>query len=301
VAQFDTARRAALMSDLIRPLLGRPVDLVPFAEVRERLGLASFVDRGIRDVPLERIVGSLERSRDFTRAFLPREDSLRERWMGILRLAEGPQGFAPIDLYQVGEAYFVVDGHHRVSVARAVGAQAIEARVREFLTPVELGPDADLDDLARTLRERGRAEFLAATGIVPEREGELAASDVDAYPRLLEHIGVHRYFLGLEEQRDVSWPEAVASWRWSVYRPMVEAIRASAVLDDFPGQTETDLYLFTMDHLHALREQLGPGVSPARGVEELGLRTPKPPRRRRKAAGLSGGKPPGGGAEEGGP
>ena len=289
VAEFDAARRAALMSDLIRPMLGRPVDLISFADVREHLGLASFVDRGIREVKLERIVGSLERSRDFNRAFLPREESLRERWEDVLRLAEGPKGFPPIDLYQVGDLYFVVDGHHRVSVARSMGGATIEARVREFTTPVQLGPETDLADLARVLRQRGRDEFLAATGIEPEFADELTASDVDAYSRLLEHIEVHRYFLGLEDKRDVTWSEAVASWRWSVYRPMIEAIRACGVLGDFPGHTETDLYLFTMDHLHALREQFGPGVSPERGVEELERRTPQ--HRRRRRASRRGGRP----------
>ena len=198
MARFDEARRAALMSDLIRPFLGRPVDLVPFAEVRERLGLASFVDRGLREVELERIVGSLERSRDFNRVFLPRDESLRERWEDVYRLAEGSRGFPPIDVYQVGGVFFVVDGHHRVSVAQRLGATTIEARVREFTTPVELGADFQLEGLARILRERGYEEFLAATGIEPDFPGELAASDVDAYPRLLEHIEVHGYFLGLE-------------------------------------------------------------------------------------------------------
>lgn len=295
MAEFDAARRAALMSDLIRPFLGRPVDLIPFAEVRDRLGLASFVDRGLREIDLDRIVGSLERSRDFNRAFLPREESLRARWQDVYRLAEGPQGFPPIDLYQVGDVYFVVDGHHRVSVARRMGAATIEARVREFTTPVDLGAgvDLDLERLATILRERGRAEFLAATGIEPESEEDLAASDVDSYPRLLEHIEVHGYFLGLEEERRVPWPEAVASWRWTIYRPMLEAIRASGVLGDFPGHTETDLYLFTMDHLYALRERFGPGVPLERGVEALERRAPRH-RRRRPAA------PPQGGTGEAG-
>jgi len=285
VSEFDAARLQALMSDLIRPLLGRPVDLLPFAEVRERLGLASFVDRGLREVELERIVGSLERSRDFSRVFLPRGESLRGRWEGVQRLAEGPRGFPPIDLYQVGDVYFVVDGHHRVSVARRMGSETIEAQVREFTTPVELEPDIDLDGLARLLRRRGRDDFLATTGIEPDFPDELVASDVDAYPRLLEHIAVHRHFLGLAAERCVLWPEAVASWRWTLYRPMLDAIRASGVLAAFPGQTETDLYLFTMDHLHALRERFGPGVPLERGVEELERRAPMRGRKRRPAPG----------------
>jgi hypothetical protein len=265
VPLFDAARRAAFMSDLIRPLLRRPTHLLPFEAVRAGLAPAGFVERGVHDVEIAKIVGSLDRGEEFTRAFLPRHDSMRERWDEVRRLAEGPRGFPPVDLYRVGEVYFVVDGHHRISVARALGTAMIEARVREYSAPVELGPEAGPADLERAVLARARADFLLASGIAAA-PGELVASEIGAYHRLLDHLATHRYFLGLDEGRDVSWAEAAASWRWTVFQPMVEAIRSSGILQDFPGRTETDLYLFTMDHLHALRQRFGPGVPPEQGV-----------------------------------
>jgi hypothetical protein len=252
VASFDRARRRAVLADLLRPLLGRPLDLLPFEEVRERLHLRHLVDRGVGEVPLERIVGSLGREREFTRAFLPRHEALRERWQEVLDLAEGPRGYPPVELYQVGEAYFVVDGHHRVSVARAHGAPAIEARVQEYSSPLPLDADTSLEEL---VLEGARADFLEATGLQLETENEFRASELNAYERLAEHVAVHRYFLGLDLGREVAWSEAVRSWRQTLYRPMIEAIRDCGVLSEFPGRTETDLYLFLMDHLHYLRSR----------------------------------------------
>ncbi len=265
MADFDDARRRALIADLLRPLLGRPVDLRPFDEVRERLKLRHLVDRGVVEVPLSSIVGTIGREREFSRAFLPREESLRGRWDGVRDLAEGNRGFDAVDLYQVGDAYFVVDGHHRVSVARALGAPTIEARVREFVTPVPLDADTDVEDL---VLRGGLADFLDATGLELERPDEYLVSEADAYDRLLDHVSAHRYFLGLDLGRPVSRQEAVVSWRETVYLPMVEAIRTSGVLREFPGKTATDLYLFLMDHLHYLRQQGHPELLPSQAIDD---------------------------------
>jgi hypothetical protein len=170
-----------------------------------------------------------------------------------------------VELYQVDQAFFVVDGHHRVSVARALGAPAIEAHVSEFLTPVPLASGASLEDV---LLRRGLADFLEAAGLTPETPDEYRVTVAGGYPRLLEHIRVHGYFRGIETGRDIPWHEEVASWRDTVYRPMLETIRRSGVLEDFPGRTETDLYLFIMDHLHRLRQQYGdPQLPPETALE----------------------------------
>ncbi len=264
---FDSARRAAFVADLLRPLRGRPADLLPFEAVREQLRLRSLVDRGVSEVPLDRIVGSLGRERDFNRAFLPRTEASRERWEGVRRAAEASRGFPPVELYKVGDAYFVVDGHHRVSVERALGAPSIEAHVQEFLTPVVVDADTALEDL---LLRRGLDEFLEATGLVQETPDDFRVTEPDGYQRLLDHIGTHRWYLGLEREQPVPWADAVASWRRSVYEPMVATIRASGVLADFPGRSEADLYLFAMDHLHYLREQYAPGdVQPREALEDF--------------------------------
>ena len=274
---FDAARLGAVMHDLLALVRRRPPDLLPFEEVRERLRLRRVVDRGTSDVPIGRIVGTFGRRGEFNRAFLPRFEALRERWEDVRELAVGAPGFPRVELYKVGDAYFAVDGHHRVSVARSLGAPTIEAHVLEFLTPVPLGTDASLEDV---LRKEGLADFLEATGLVPSRPDEFRVTHPGDYAEMLEHVSVHRYFLGLERRRDVSWEEAVASWYETFFRPMTDTIRSSGILGDFPGRTEADLYLFTARHLHSLRERWGDDVAPARAVKHLRLQAKR--RRSRK-------------------
>jgi hypothetical protein len=266
VSGFDAARLGALMADLLAYVRGRPAGLLSFDTVREKLRLKHLVDRGVAEVPLDRIVGSVGRVAEFNRVFLPRRESLRRRWVELERLAEGPLGFPPVDLYKVGDAYFVVDGHHRVSVARSLGAPTIEARIKEFLTRVPLAADASVRDV---LLKEGLAGFLESTGLEPVTEDEYRVSVAAGYERLLEHISGHRYFRGLDTGHQVSWPEAVASWRDNVYRPMVQRIRGSGVMRTFPGRTETDLYLFTMEHLHHLRAQYGDRATPDAALRHL--------------------------------
>jgi hypothetical protein len=267
MTRFDAARRAALVQDLLATVRGRPADLLPFDAVRERLRLRNLVDRGIQEVPLSRIVGTIQRERDFNRAFLPRDESLRDRWEEIEGLAEGVKGFPPVELYRVGDSDFVVDGHHRVSVARAMGSPAIEARVREFLTPVTIPADSSVADV---VSKEGLADFLQTTGLAGGEE--FRTTEPDGYQRLLDHINVHRHFRGIEERREIPWPEAVLSWRDSVYGPMRDRIAESGILEEFPGRTAADLYLFVMEHLHYLREQYGETAArPNRAVEHFRL------------------------------
>ena len=80
---------------------------------------------------------------------------------------------------------------------------------------------------------------------------------LDGFERMLEHIAVHRYFMGLDLKRDISEQEAVTHWYDKVYLPIVKVIRKSRILKEFPGKTEGDLYLWVLDHQHYLAEQEG--------------------------------------------
>lgn len=267
---FDAARLGAVMQDLLALVRQRPKDLLPFEDVRDRLKLRRVVDRGTRDVPLGQIVGTFGRRGEFNRAFLPRSESLRERWEDVRSLAVGASGFPSVELYQVGDAYFAVDGHHRISVARSLGAPSIEAHVLEFLTPVPLSADASPEDV---LQKEGLGDFLETTGLVPSSPDEFRVTHPGDYAEMLDHVAVHRYFLGLDLARDVSWEEAVRSWYDTLFAPMTRTIRASGILGDFPGRTEADLYLFTARHLHDLRKRWGDDVKPGRAVEHFRLQT----------------------------
>ncbi|MCP4200735.1 MAG: hypothetical protein GY769_02220 [bacterium] len=279
MSRFDSARRAAFIQDLVGSLMRKPVDLLAFDEVRQRLRLRHLEDRGLKVVPLDLIVGSLGRAQEFTRAFFPRDDALRDRWTRLEDLAEGPLGFSPVELYLVGEAYFVVDGHHRVSVARSLGAESIEAWVKEFKTAAKVGAKSMVEDL---VLERERVDFLATAGLEPADVDDFRVTLPGGYERLLDHIRTHRYFLGVEQDRAATLAEAVSSWRDRVYDPVIEVIRRHAVTNHYPDHTETDLYLFVMDHLHRLRELYGSDAVDAESAV-VKLDRPAGARRRRGA------------------
>ena len=277
LGSFDEARRSAFLKDVFHFFQKRPTDLLPFEDVRERLQLKQIVDRGVQEVPLDRIIGTVGREHEFNRMFLPRDESLRKRWDEIKDLAEGSSGFPPVELYYVKDVYFVVDGHHRVSVARAVGATTIEARVKEFHSPVLLEPEVSLQDV---LLQQGLVQFLQETGLVQKERDEYVMTVVNGYEKLLDHISGHRSYRQLEKGRTLTWAEAVRSWRTSVYRPMVRLIRKHKILEQFEGHTEADLYLFVMEHLYYLREQFPPGkVGRARALKSF-AEYMKPPGRK---------------------
>ena len=140
---WERARRGVLVQKVVCAFKGCSVDLIPFDEVRTRLQLAQKLCRGVQEIELARIRGSVGRYRDFTSEFLPRRRHLRQRWQRVKAVVD-TQGMLPIEVYQVGDAYFVVDGNHRVSIARQEGMKTIEAYVCEFVTPVGLSAEADL-------------------------------------------------------------------------------------------------------------------------------------------------------------
>jgi len=266
-ADFQRARLRAFLRDVWSALSGRPNRLLSWEEVRDHLRLGGQVYRGLQTVPLDRIVGSVNRYRDFDRAFLPRQDYTADRWRSISRAFYDDVGLPPVRLYQVGEAYFVLDGNHRVSVARERGQKFIDAEVIEARTRVPVEADLDADDL-EIMGEY--AEFLERTRLDelrPDQEVKLTIGG--GYRRLLEHIAVHRYFMGLEQQRFISEDEAVCDWYDNVYMPVVQVIREKGVLKEFPDRTEADLYLWIMDHQHFLRERYGPEVKTEEAAEHF--------------------------------
>lgn len=256
--RFDRARRSAMFRDILAVVSGESDDLLPFEEVRLQLRTRGEIRRGLQLIPLDKIVGSVGRYRDFTRAFLPRGGVQRERWAHVDEAWNRLGYIPPIEVYQIGDVYFVHDGNHRVSVARANGATHIEAYVTEVPTKARISPEDDIDDI---LIKAERVDFLEVTNLDKIRpEAEVVFTTPGRYADLLEHIGVHRYYLAQEQSREIPWEEAVASWYDNIYRPVVEVIEREGALDHFPGRTPADLYLWAMDHLHHLREQYGPAV-----------------------------------------
>lgn len=255
-SDFNKARFKALVKDILSGIRNRPNELLSFDAVKRSLKVFGQNYLGVQTVRLADVVGSATlRYHDFDRAFLPTQDFTESRWRRIDAAYIEAKNLPPIQLYKIGTAYFVRDGHHRVSVAREKGQEFIDAEVIEVKTRVPLTPDLISCDL-EIVGEYDK--FIEKTRIDKLRpEHSIQFSEPDGYARLLEHIAVHRYFLGIEQHRPISWDEAVVSWYDHLYMPTVTTIRARDVLKDFPHRTEADLYLWIMDHYYYLNEGEG--------------------------------------------
>jgi hypothetical protein len=257
---FRRARGKAFLRGAWSMLMRRQNRLLAYDEVREKLRAGGPVYRGMEAVPIDQIVGSVNRFDEFDRAFLPSQDFTEERWKNIGRAYYDDVNLPPVKLYQVGDAYFVVDGNHRVSVARELGRAYIDAEVQECRVLVPLTPDIRPEDL-EVIGEA--ADFLEQTKLADSRpQAKITTTIPGGYHLLLEHIEVHRYLQSQEWQREFSLQEAATQWYDQVYGPFVNVIKETGVLSEFPGRTETDLYVWLMDHLFYLRERFGNRISP---------------------------------------
>jgi len=244
-ADFARARFKAFLNRVRNILRKQPRTLLSYDEIKEKLRIGGPIYRGIKTVEVNKIVGSLNRYHQFDRAFLPLDDQVANRWENVDLAFYQEINLPPVVLYKVGQVYFVVDGHHRVSVAREQGQLFIEAEVRECSTKVNITPDLKPEDL-EILGEK--VDFLERTNFDRIRPGaSIKLTIPDGFDRMLEHIAVHRYFMGLDLRRDIPEEEAIAHWYDTVYRPIVQAIRRSDILKEFPGKTEGDLYLWVLD------------------------------------------------------
>ncbi len=252
---FSLARLKGFLNRLGSMVWGRPNELLSYEQVKERLRLGGPIYRGVETVPLNAIVGSLNRYQDFDRAFMPMKNGTAYRWENVDLAFYQHKDLPPVVLYKVGQVYFVVDGHHRVSVARERGQQDIEAEVRECKSRVNLTPDLKPEDLV-ILGEK--VEFLERTRLDKLRpRARVRLTIVGGFDRMAEHIAVHKYFMGIDLKRVISDEDAVCHWYDTVYVPIVKVIRQSKILEEFPGRTEADLYLWILDREQYLSQVRG--------------------------------------------
>lgn len=248
---WKSARRKVLYNEVVCLIKRCSVDLLSFDSVRKGLHLRQRVPRGLQEVPVSAIRGSVGRYDDFNAAFMPRKEYMRDRWVRVdLAMKQGKT--PPVELYKVGEAYFVMDGNHRVSSARQRGVPTIEAYVTEFVTPVTLSADVTIDEL---LIKEEQAAFLEQVG----RQNRQAAQAMrftcsGCYNTLAEQVEVYREGKEAEQGAPLSTDEAFEQWREEVYDPSIEAIRRNHLLEQFPNRTEADLFIWAQQNGTAIEE-----------------------------------------------
>jgi nucleotide-binding universal stress UspA family protein len=277
IRDFRRARQQAILEDIIAYLTGRPSSLLSYDDVKHKLKANVSGRRELKDIPLDAIVGSVGRYSDFTRQFLPRKDSTQNRWARVKTVMEGLTGVPPIEVYQVGNVYFVLDGNHRVSVMRQNGATHIQAYVTEARTRVPLSPYDSPDDL---IMKAEYADFLERTQLDLARPGaDLSVTAPGQYSALEQQIEAHRAALTAEQGHEVAFEAAAASWYDTIYLPVIEIIRRQGLLHDFPGRTEADLYGWIVRHRAELEHELGWNIAPDAAASDLASQRSTNPRR----------------------
>lgn len=260
VHDFERARHRAFLNDLRAYFRRESNDLIPFHEVRKRMSPEGESYRGIQAVPIKQIVGSEDRFRDFDRAFLPRQAHTASRWKNIDRAYLHDIRLPPVQLYQVGNVYFVKDGNHRVSVAREKGVEFIDAEVIESHIRVPLYAAMQPEQL---LLQVEYAEFLRKTDLDHTRPShDIRPTTLGRYDEIYEQIELHREALSERFGRAVTIEEAAEDWYDNVYLPIVRVVDDRGILRRFPKRSKADIYLWIVAHRDELEAREGQEISP---------------------------------------
>ena len=237
---FLRARRHAAAARLAARLRGEPNDVrmvLPYEEVIEALGFVSERSIGAEVVQLDAIVGTVDRERDFDRSFRPTSGRVRSRWENIAAATRRGEPMPPVDLVRIGEIYFVRDGHHRVSVSRALGHRDIDARVTEVTTRVGAGKKITLADLPFKSHER---VFFERVPLPANAREEIQLTDPWDYARLAEHVEAWGFRTSQERHEAIGRRETAFQWLENEYRPVVEMLREADLIGN---RTETEAYM----------------------------------------------------------
>jgi hypothetical protein len=249
-AQFDfgRARRRRALSRLSARLRGLPSDvnvILPFDEVVAALGRRGERRLGLQMIPLDSIVGTVDRGREFDRRFHPTSTRVRTRWERIATAQRRGKAMPPIDVYRIGELHFVKDGHHRVSVARALGHRDINAYVTEILTEVGADHTITLRDLPLKSHQR---LFHERVPLPEDARSRIQLSDEWRYAALAEAVEAWGFRAIQDRGEPMSRAEVAEAWFRSEYEPVVEMLREA---DLVRKGTETEVYM-RVSHLRYL-------------------------------------------------
>jgi hypothetical protein len=239
-ADFSRARRRQVLSRLVQRLRGEPDDvdvILPFEEVVSALGYRGERRIGTQTIALDSIVGSVDRAREFDRSFRPKSRRLRSRWQRIATAMRRGEAMPPIDVYRIGELHFVRDGHNRVSVARSLRLEVIDAYVTEVQTELGADREIDLGDLPMKSHQR---LFFERVPLPPEGRERISLQRGSDYAELAGSVEAWG-FRAMQAREELMTREEVArTWFAEEYEPVIELMRQAGLCR---RGTETEAYV----------------------------------------------------------
>ncbi len=258
-SDFNKAKNKALFNTVLNILRPEKRELLSFYDVKSLLKTKSESYKGMQVVKIEDIAGSEGRYHDFNKAFLPKKEHLRKRWESIDKAYITDVILPPIKLYKIGDVYFVRDGNHRVSVAKAQGMYSIDAEVTELTTEIKITPEMTRKDLINAVIAYEKESIISSQPELGEiiREAEIDFTAPGRYEEMLRHILGHKYFINMDQEEEIPLELAARSWMDNLYKPIVRTIQTANLLSRFPGRTEADLYIWIAKHWHDLKDKYG--------------------------------------------
>lgn len=238
---FNRARRRQALSRLRHLMLRRSGEVIRYEDVVASAGYVDEVDVGLRVIRLEDVVGTIDRARDFDRSFRPTSGRSRARWERIAAAYRTGEDLPPIRVRRVGDMLFVIDGHHRVSAARALGLDTLDARVTEVRTRVEPATsEFELNTHERLFAER--------VPLPRDRHARIKLAGEDRFAALAEGVEAWGFRLMQAEDRFIGRGEVARRWFDEVYAPEVELLREADLIGR-DGETEAFIRLETQRYL----------------------------------------------------
>ena len=274
---FSRAKNKARMQTILNTLTWRNPDLLSFYEVTSLIKPKSETYLGMRTIPVDRIIGSEGRYHDFSAAFFPKRELLRNRWESIDSAMIGDVILPPISVYSLGGYYFVRDGNHRVSVAKSKGVEFIDAEVVELDSQIPLRAGMTMKELREAVVAYERKDFIDQYKPDYLPMDEISFTVPGAYPEMVNHILVHKYYVNQEYPYEISFEEAAKSWYANVYFPIVNEIRKQHLLAAFPGQTEADMYMWIVRKWDEYKRIENKNITAAEAVRRIGRESRRNP------------------------
>lgn len=255
---FYKSHQKALINEIQHLLNPEEAALISFTDIKKLLKPKNEIYKGMQIVPIKLIVGSEGRYQDFDNHFFPKSNYLKNRWERVD--AAHIQGIIlpPITLYELGGLYFVRDGNHRVSVAKSMGQEAIDAEVVSLQSEIHLKPGSTKEDMIRQVIAYEKRVFYTETGFGDITDDwQLDFSTSGQYDVIYNHILIHKYYINMNKEEEIPLQEAILSWYENVYTPVKKAIQSHKILKKFPKRTISDLYVFVIKYWDELKQKFG--------------------------------------------
>lgn len=259
---FHKAHNKAFFNEIQHFLTPEEASLISLNDVKQMIKPMNETYIGMQVIPIEKIVGSEGRYKDFDNRFFPKSTHLKNRWQHVDEAVLKSIDLPPIKVYEIAGLYFVRDGNHRVSVAKTKGTEFIDAEVVSLQSEIKLRKPNNINDIVKQIINYEKRVFYSETGFGDITDYWcLDFSRTGRYDVIYNHILTHKYYINSKKEEEISMEEAILSWYNNVYLPLAITIQKKHLMRYFPKRTVSDLYVWIVRYWDDLKQKFGNNVS----------------------------------------